>query len=286
MYCCGQGGRRQGLGAGRHAGRRSRRPPRVGCPRTPPGRAADRRPPAPPPGRARPLPPCHPGHITAAAGRHWATTRRRPAHRVRSQFVQGLEVCGHRGAAQHAPHIACAHVVGGHDHAAIQGHGQRAHGGAHFGHQLAAAGVGCQVPDADVSGLIACMGRERGTRGGGGGGRGSAARVGAPPPCRYTTRAAAAGQGHVSQPAPQASPEISSPWFGCSTTAFTAALLPYSLWHPGARRSHTRTVPSSPPAQLRCNTGLSGCAGDAPGRGRRMPYGMPCLGPGWCNGCQ
>jgi hypothetical protein len=42
-------------------------------------------------------------------------------------------------------------------------------------------------------------------------------------------------------------PDMSSPWLGCSTTVFTAALLPYSRWQPGVRRSHTRTVPSSPP---------------------------------------
>ena len=42
-------------------------------------------------------------------------------------------------------------------------------------------------------------------------------------------------------------PEISSPEFGWRTTEHTGALLPYSRWTPGARRSHTFTVWSSEP---------------------------------------
>lgn len=45
------------------------------------------------------------------------------------------------------------------------------------------------------------------------------------------------------------SPDISSPWLGCSTTVLTAARLSYVRCEvPGARRSQMRTVPSSPPA--------------------------------------
>jgi len=44
-------------------------------------------------------------------------------------------------------------------------------------------------------------------------------------------------------------PDMSSPWFGCSCTEFTAALLSYERWQPGALKSQMRTVPSSPPAR-------------------------------------
>lgn len=37
-------------------------------------------------------------------------------------------------------------------------------------------------------------------------------------------------------------PEMSSPWLGCSTTVLTAARLSYSRWQPGARRSQILTA--------------------------------------------
>ena len=45
-------------------------------------------------------------------------------------------------------------------------------------------------------------------------------------------------------------PEMSSPWLGCSMTVLTAARDWYSRWHPGARRSQIRTVPSSEPEYI------------------------------------
>ena len=43
---------------------------------------------------------------------------------------------------------------------------------------------------------------------------------------------------------------MSSPWLGCSMTVLTAARDWYSRWHPGARRSQIRTVPSSEPEYI------------------------------------
>ena len=45
-------------------------------------------------------------------------------------------------------------------------------------------------------------------------------------------------------------PEISSPWFGCSTTVLTGALLMNSRTKPGARISQILTVPSSDPENI------------------------------------
>ena len=77
---------------------------------------------------------------------------------VCTQLVQGLKVGGDGHAAHHAPHVAGARAVGGHHQRGVGGHRQAAHAGAHLGHQLAAAGVGRQVPHADVAVLVACTG--------------------------------------------------------------------------------------------------------------------------------
>jgi hypothetical protein len=47
-------------------------------------------------------------------------------------------------------------VVGCDHHGAVQGHCQAADCCAHFWDQLAAAGIGCEVPHPDVPCLIAC----------------------------------------------------------------------------------------------------------------------------------
>ncbi len=70
----------------------------------------------------------------------------------------------------HAPDVAGAVVVGGHDHRAIQGNRQRAHRGANLWDQFAAARAGSQVPHSDMSRLVSCNraavgGRARATTG-------------------------------------------------------------------------------------------------------------------------
>ena len=47
-------------------------------------------------------------------------------------------------------------IIGGDYQAAVQGHCEAPDGRAHLWHQLAAAGIGCQVPDPDVPMLVAC----------------------------------------------------------------------------------------------------------------------------------
>ena len=70
------------------------------------------------------------------------------------QLVQRLEVGGQRGSTHHAPHIACASVVGSNNKATIQGHSDAAHCCAHLWHKLTAAGIGCEVPYSDVTMLV------------------------------------------------------------------------------------------------------------------------------------
>ena len=81
-----------------------------------------------------------PGHITA--------TTLLPDHGLLYQLCQQVRTS--------RVHRARALVVGGHDEGAVERDGDGAHGGAHLGHQLAAARVRGQVPHPDVAVLVAC----------------------------------------------------------------------------------------------------------------------------------